>query len=675
MTDKLFADRVKETGVGSGSAGLYDGSDMFRLAHYKASTLTGDAGATVAQWDDESGNSRHLLQATEANKPKIGTSLLNGYRFLTFDGSSDFMARTGGMGVSNVNASLHVFVVGRFRNLTNQGMFDLNDGSGTNEGTAFFAETSLKVRRDAANDSTSSGFSDTAGFHVFSITSTDARRELFIDGTSNGFNITSQAMTTTPTQLTIGSLAQGATYIGAVDIAEVLVIMNFDMTARLREQVEGTLAHKYGLAVNLPTAHTFKARPRPHIPPLLDTEFTLVDTDDTNRVVRLEIPATIANSGVPQTMTIMRRENIPDFTNLGGLETLNFTANWGGRSIINATGGDIIVTIPPCSAANSNFFINLTRVDASANTVTVIAPTNQPFFDSYIENVSIFTLEVGGTVNIRSLGTLPVITNINGVGSFSRLWHPQDLTTGPVIWLSFRHPSQVPTLTGSSIDSVTNLGSLGALTFTATGASRPTINSTTSPLYADFDGTDDRLVSGSIASMQEGQSGTVFCMYTQAAARNSSPYGQNPATGGQLTFHPKWGDDSITYLDMPITSARMSANVGTTFGGDANVYAMVGRRALGTMNIYARGNQTAAITRTGAIGNSTGSAAVSVGSNYAGAYHLGRIYEFGYIRESVTDANRDRLAAYMLWGAGEQAQIHTSNPHRLIPPTVTLATY
>lgn len=48
-------------------------------------------GAALSQWDDESGNARHVTQATGANQPTYRTAVLNGKPVLRFDGSTDYM--------------------------------------------------------------------------------------------------------------------------------------------------------------------------------------------------------------------------------------------------------------------------------------------------------------------------------------------------------------------------------------------------------------------------------------------------------------------------------------------------------------------------------------------------------------------------------------------------------
>ncbi len=54
-------------------------------------TVIRDGSNFVSQWNDKSGASRHMVQATQANKPQFLATGLGGLGALQFDGSDDFM--------------------------------------------------------------------------------------------------------------------------------------------------------------------------------------------------------------------------------------------------------------------------------------------------------------------------------------------------------------------------------------------------------------------------------------------------------------------------------------------------------------------------------------------------------------------------------------------------------
>lgn len=361
-----------------------------------------------------------------------------------------------------------------------------------------------------------------------------------------------------------------------------------------------------------------------------------------------------------------------DAGTVGTLLTISSViATWGQVIPVDAAAGNMVVTLPASVTADGGKFIRILRRDTSANTVQVVAAGAETITGTGHTGAQVITLNVGGSVTFRCSGTQPELKDWSSPGAVSRLWLPDDASTDPVIWYNFRNLASL-TFNVLGVSAMTNLGTLGAthnLT-QSVAASQPQINSTTAPLYATFDG-GDRLVTASADSIQNGTIGSMGVAYTQAAQRSSSLYAQNCPTGGQLNIHPKWSDGN-TYLDMPITSARISGNIGTALAGDANDYAAVGIRNGANINLYARGNQTASLTSAAVSGTSTGSAVLNIGSSASTDTHIGRIYEFVYYRIALTNDERDRLAAYLLWGSGGQAQIHTSNPYRNARPLVAL---
>src|SRR3990172_2969757 len=227
--------------------------------------------------------------------------------------------------------------------------------------------------------------------------------------------------------------------------------------------------------------------------PINDNEFQLYDNNDSQRILKIEVPVNLPNSGVPQTRKFVLRENIPDFTNLGGTMTSSFTAGWGLSYKIDATAGNIIVTIPAAATANGDYFIQLHRVDTSVNIVTVFCEISQYFYELLgSTNGNAFTMKTGGTVNIRSIGTVPVVTNYQGIATVSRLWVPTDAVAGsPVVWHDILDTTTL-TLSGTAIVTLNNKGSLGAgFNITqGTAGSRPTLVGTSGVkgAYASFDG-------------------------------------------------------------------------------------------------------------------------------------------------------------------------------------------
>ncbi|MDZ4771076.1 MAG: hypothetical protein SGJ24_18295 [Chloroflexota bacterium] len=88
-------------GVGVGGGALVLPSIAGLTLHLDASAITGlTDGQAVAQWDDLSGGARHVTQATGVNQPTYRTGVQNGRAVVRFDGTNDFMSRTGMSGIS-----------------------------------------------------------------------------------------------------------------------------------------------------------------------------------------------------------------------------------------------------------------------------------------------------------------------------------------------------------------------------------------------------------------------------------------------------------------------------------------------------------------------------------------------------------------------------------------------
>lgn len=65
---------------------------MALILVYDAHSIVGlNDGDAVAQWDDSSGNAKHLTQGTAGSRPTYKTNILNGHPVVRFDGSADHL--------------------------------------------------------------------------------------------------------------------------------------------------------------------------------------------------------------------------------------------------------------------------------------------------------------------------------------------------------------------------------------------------------------------------------------------------------------------------------------------------------------------------------------------------------------------------------------------------------
>ena len=73
------------------------------------SAVTTD-GSAVARWEDQSGNSRHITQATLASQPILKTAIQNGKNIIRFDGTNDILRRSGAFVHAQGAATIFVVV-------------------------------------------------------------------------------------------------------------------------------------------------------------------------------------------------------------------------------------------------------------------------------------------------------------------------------------------------------------------------------------------------------------------------------------------------------------------------------------------------------------------------------------------------------------------------------------
>jgi hypothetical protein len=67
-------------------------------------------GGSVARWEDQSGNSRHITQSILLSQPILKTAIQNGKNIIRFDGTNDILRRTGAFVHAQGAATIFVVV-------------------------------------------------------------------------------------------------------------------------------------------------------------------------------------------------------------------------------------------------------------------------------------------------------------------------------------------------------------------------------------------------------------------------------------------------------------------------------------------------------------------------------------------------------------------------------------
>jgi hypothetical protein len=221
-----------------------------------ASTLTLN-GSTVSQWNDKSGNARHVSQATAANQPTLTASGLNGKPVVTFDGVNDrLVTASTTLGITN-SASLIVVAQPSSRTPPEQGI--AGSDSLTNRFGLFITGSNAMRWNPISGGSTVQAISVT-GAQILVGTAQSGNSALFRNGTSIATG-TAATATMENTPFNIGNMLPGTTlphFSGP--IAEVLVLPS-SLSTTDRQLLEGYLAWKWGLEASLPAGHPFRNTP------------------------------------------------------------------------------------------------------------------------------------------------------------------------------------------------------------------------------------------------------------------------------------------------------------------------------------------------------------------------------------------------------------------------------
>ncbi|MFM6265549.1 MAG: hypothetical protein ACKPFA_03415 [Dolichospermum sp.] len=220
-----------------------------------SSTVTLNGG-NVSQWNDKSGNGRHVSQSTAANQPTYTASGLNRKPVLTFDGINDFLVSNAGTYGPNIS----MFAVARqdggssYQRLLNVridqfaffGSFNANFAT-------FFGNNSWN---DINANTPSIAVTSARVLGVVNPTSGPVATP-YVDGIAQNTKTGTMGISN---GVDIGAIQSPNTHFWFGIVAEIIVI-NSAVTTTVRQLIEGYLAWKWELTANLPDNHPFKFNP------------------------------------------------------------------------------------------------------------------------------------------------------------------------------------------------------------------------------------------------------------------------------------------------------------------------------------------------------------------------------------------------------------------------------
>jgi hypothetical protein len=224
-----------------------------------ADTITLDGSDNVEQWDDKSGNGRHLAQSGSTLRPTVSGSSV------VFDGENDYLSINHSF-FSGIT-SYSIFCAGQN---TDSGanirwMFrERVAGGNPNLGFMKLSNTQRFYRRgysatDPVDIVKSAAWPTTAC--IVGMVTSSANGEAFINGASDGTSSDTIDSFTFRSRFYLGTgmNADGTPTLNAWQggISEFIIIQE-NVSTVTRQKIEGYLAHKWGLEGSLPADHPYK---------------------------------------------------------------------------------------------------------------------------------------------------------------------------------------------------------------------------------------------------------------------------------------------------------------------------------------------------------------------------------------------------------------------------------
>lgn len=205
-----------------------------------ATTFTFSSGAIVSQWNDKSGNNRHLSQSTVANQPSRITAAQNGRAAIRYDGSNDHV-RTPTTPVSSAVDNLTMIIACKRTGGGSQSVVFHNGAPNSNGyGLALRANGANIGVLQAAVGWFASTTPDPAAPGVLVLQRSAGTWSMWLNGTNAGLTATFTPSTpTAATEITSDSHLFGGDVYEAMFYDRVL-------TTTERQQVESYLKTKWG---------------------------------------------------------------------------------------------------------------------------------------------------------------------------------------------------------------------------------------------------------------------------------------------------------------------------------------------------------------------------------------------------------------------------------------------
>ena len=204
-----------------------------------ASTIT-ESGGAVSQWDDKSGNGRHVTQGTPENRPTYNVTGLNG------KATVDWPTSINSAGLQNTST----YSPGR--------LIGVADYDGSNPFDAYNGLVTFNYSVDSDILVTTEADTVWYGYYPVFLNGSSAASSTALPTILSPFIFASNAsISSSRTNTYIGTDREFVNRGWVGKIAEIIILPTAPSTYE-RNRIEGYLAHKWGLTANLPNDHPYK---------------------------------------------------------------------------------------------------------------------------------------------------------------------------------------------------------------------------------------------------------------------------------------------------------------------------------------------------------------------------------------------------------------------------------
>ena len=620
--DKWYILEMSSDGTQEGFSWLLSSANLLLwLDASDSSTITHSG--NVSQWDDKSGNNNHVSQGTASKQPTTGTRTVNGLNVIDFDGG-DYLEKTSFSVPSSGNIA--IFAVADIDTIN-----DVNDSIFCMDATNDFQFDSVSGSQfDGAIDVEGTVGSDVnlngGPFEALSIYNVNfdftgsGVYNAFINGTHRTASSYSNKLDVSQTLRIMANRSS----LEAIDGAIAEFIVTEDCTSETRQQIEGYLAHKWGIASSLSSIHPYLNQTSKIYPTINST--IADDQDNLDVVLSTGDNLTLVFDGATNQPAVSTKTDIDNLIDFGG-NTLgtDYSGAW------NTDGDTLVITVGDATGGNL----------AIGQTLTILYGGNLTYAGNSVPSVASHTLD----------------------GDFGDLkWSAQYTST--LLWLDASDTSTI-TESGGAVSQWADKSENDNHVSQGTGSAQPStgIRTVNALNVIDFDG-DDYLEKTSFPVPSSGNM-AIFAV----ADIDDISIEHDAIFSMDATNDFQFDAANNSQFNGAIDQDGIGTDVGLTGGPfeSLSIYNVnFDNTGSGVYNAFIDGTQRA--VDTSYTNNLDVSQSLKIMSNRSGANPIDGAFAECVIIEDCTSETRQQIEGYLAWKWGIESSLPTTHTYKSQKP-------